>query len=103
MFDISSVQFPDLVGIAGCALYILNYSLLTVRRMYGETITYFMLNLGAASCVLLSLTSDFNLAAVVIQSFWICASLVAIAIRLHRRRQAVWQDAQSRAAVSRTT
>ncbi len=103
MFDLPNVHFLDMVGIAGCAFYILNYSLVALRRFYGESLTYFTVNIFAASMVLLSLTRDFNLASVVIQVFWIGASLTAIAIRVRRRRVPVWDLDQSRAAVSRTT
>lgn len=92
MFDFSAVRFMDLVGVAGCALYILNYSLLTVRRMYGDSLAYFGVNLAAAACVLFSLAGSFNLAAAVIQCFWIFASLLAIGIRLTRSRGPGWED-----------
>ena len=88
MNQIMGLHLLDIVGIAGCGLYILNYSILTVRRMYGDTVTYFMVNLGAASCVLLSLSANFNLAAAIIQSFWIVASVMAIGLRLRDRRRA---------------
>lgn len=81
------VHLPDIVGILGCAMYIVNYTLLTLRRLYGDTLTYFMLNIVAASCVLLSLGHDFNMAAAVIQAFFIGASVLAITIRLFRRRR----------------
>ena len=103
MFDTPDVHWVDAIGVLGCALYILNYSLLTLRRLYGDSLTYFAVNIGAASCVLLSLTQNFNLAALVIQSFWIAASLAAIAIRLRRRQQPAWDMDQRPAAVSRTT
>jgi hypothetical protein len=103
MIDTPEVHFLDMVGILGCAFYILNYTTVAIRRFYGESLTYFSVNIAAASMVLLSLTRDFNLASVVIQVFWIGASVTAIAIRLRRRRVPVWDLDQSRAAVSRTT
>lgn len=72
----------DAIGVAGFGLYVLNYTMLTFRKLGGETITYFALNWVAATLVLIGLTTSFNLASALIQIFWIGISTVAIVIRL---------------------
>lgn len=85
------MQFPphtpalaELIGIGGFCLYVTTYSLLTLRFISGNSVIYFCMNLTAASCVLTGLTVSFNLAAALIQVFWITMSLIGIAMRLTR-------------------
>lgn len=75
----------DAIGVAGFALYVLSYSLLTTRKITSNSSTYFALNLVAASLVLIGLTSAFNLASALIQLFWIGASIAAIILRVRQR------------------
>jgi hypothetical protein len=72
----------DAIGVAGFGLYVLNYTLLTVHKVSSHQIRYFILNLFAASMVLIGLISAFNLASALIQGFWIVISIVAITIRI---------------------
>ena len=72
----------EAIGIAGFALYVLNYGLLTFKQVTSESKCYFMLNMIAASCVLIGLIHSFNLTSALIQMFWIVISCVAIIIRL---------------------
>ncbi len=76
----------DAIGVAGFALYVLNYTLLTLHRVTSQSKTYFVLNLAAASLVLIGLTQSFNLASALIQTFWIAISIAAIVIRLRPRQ-----------------
>ncbi len=78
----------DAIGVAGFGLYVLNYTLLTVRRVRSDHIAYFAINGAAASMVLVGLMSSFNLASAMIQIFWIGISAIAIFIRLRRPTQA---------------
>jgi len=78
----------DVIGVAGFGLYVLNYALLTFRRMKSDQIAYFAMNGVAASMVLVGLLSSFNLASAMIQIFWIGISAIAIFIRLRRPAQA---------------
>jgi len=82
---INPVTF-EVIGVLGFALYVLNYMLLTLRVLCGDCIKFFVLNLLAASCVLIGLSVSFNLASALIQVFWITLSIIAIALRLYRRR-----------------
>jgi len=75
-------ELYDAIGVAGFGLYVLNYTLLTVHKVSSHQIRYFIINLFAASMVLIGLISAFNLASALIQGFWIVISVVAIAIRV---------------------
>mgnify|MGYP001793791878 CR=1 FL=1 len=75
----------DAIGVAGFGLYVLNYTLLTFRKIQTEHILYFVINASAASMVLVGLSSSFNLASAMIQVFWVGISVVAIIIRLRAR------------------
>ena len=77
----------DAFGFSGFALYVLNYTLLTLQRLVAESIRYFGMNLAAAALVLIGLTGAFNLASAMIQIFFICSSAVAILIRIRARQQ----------------
>ena len=75
----------DAIGVAGFGLYVLNYTMLTFQRVKSESIIYFVINGSAACMVLIGLTNAFNLAAAMIQIFFICISGVAIVLRLRDR------------------
>jgi len=83
-FLIVNPDYFELIGIAGFALYVINYSLLTLRFMSGQSLSYFVLNLLAAAFVLVGLTVSFNLASAMIQLFWVVMSTLGIALRLMR-------------------
>ncbi|MEJ6397597.1 CBU_0592 family membrane protein [Yoonia sp. 208BN28-4] len=75
----------DAIGVAGFGLYVLNYTMLTFQRVTSCSIKYFVVNWLAATFVLIGLFTSFNLAAALIQIFWIGISSVAIYIRLRNR------------------
>lgn len=63
------------IGLAGAGLYIAAYAMLQLRWLGGTGYGYTMMNLGAATLVLVSLTHDFNMSSVVIQMTWIAISV----------------------------
>lgn len=77
----------DAVGVVGFAMYVMNYTLLTFKKLSSESVYYFIINWLAASFVLISLFTSFNLASAMIQVFWIAISTIAIFIRLRGRSQ----------------
>lgn len=77
----------EAIGVAGFALYVLNYSLLTLHRITSHSKTYFVINMIAASFVLIGLTNSFNLASALIQGFWIVISITAIVVRLRPAKE----------------
>ncbi len=85
MFDVITTVPPavfEAIGVVGFALYVLNYGLLTFHRVTSHSKAYFVLNLIAATMVLIGLTYSFNLASALIQMFWIVISITAIVMRL---------------------
>lgn len=76
--------YLDAIGVLGFGLYVLAYSLLTLRILSGNSPRYFTLNLVAASCVLIGLTSSFNLASALIQLFWVAMSLLGLTLHMVR-------------------
>ena len=69
----------SLVGLFGVVLYVGAYAGLQFGLIAGQSYQYSLLNLGAASCVLLSLATHFNLSSALIQIFWIALSAIGIA------------------------
>lgn len=86
VFEFYGPTIFDAIGVAGFGLYVLNYTMLTFQRVKSESIIYFALNGSAACMVLIGLTNAFNLAAAMIQIFFIGISCVAIILRLRERR-----------------
>lgn len=81
------LEFFDLLGVIGAALYIFNYTMLVMRRFSADQPGYFVVNLLAASLLLLSLTQAFNLGAALIQCFFLVISVAGILSRLHPLRR----------------
>jgi len=79
------LQLFEILGVMGFALYVFNYTMLTLRFVSGNSIRYFVVNLTAASLVLSGLSVSFNLAAAMIQVFFIVMSLLGILLRLSGR------------------
>lgn len=74
----------EMIGVLGFCLYVTAYSLLTLRVLTTSSVVYFVINLTAASCVLIGLSTSFNLASALIQMFWVCMSIVGIALHIRR-------------------
>lgn len=85
-------QFPEvlqLIGILGFSLYIFTFSLLQAGKICGNSTRYACCIVVAASCVLLSLVTAFNLPAFLIQSSYIAIGLFGIVRRWLGRRVSV--------------
>jgi len=65
-------------GFLGIALYLSSYAALQFGYLNGQGGAYALLNLAAASGVLISLIQAFNLSSAVIQVFWIIISVVGL-------------------------
>jgi hypothetical protein len=74
----------EIIGVLGFFIYVLTYSLLTLRAIGSASMIYFILNLAAASFVLIGLTVSFNLASALIQLFWVTMSLIGIMLQFLR-------------------
>ena len=80
-----SYTWTDLVGNLGVALVILAYLGLQLERLDARGLAYSAANAVGAAMILVSLSRDFNLSAVVIEVFWVGISLLGI-WRWQRRR-----------------
>ena len=96
IFDTVRDDLFEAIGIMGFGLYVLNYTLLTVQKVSSDQIRYFIVNFLAAGMVLIGLSTAFNLAAALIQIFWLVISITAIVLRLRtslaKTRSAGLQD-----------
>jgi predicted membrane protein len=78
----------DAIGMLGTILIVTAYFLLQLERTDPKGLSYNIINLVGAACLLLSLCFSFNLASFVIEIFWITASLIGL-WRYWRRRKDV--------------
>lgn len=78
--------FLKALGLLGFAIYVTGFMLLSTGRLNSRGTRYFVMTLVASSCVLLSLTVDFNLSSALIQIFYVCVSLSAIFLRARARQ-----------------
>lgn len=69
----------DLVGAVGVAVIVVTYLLLQTGRMDSARPLYSVLNAAGASMILVSLVFDFNLAAFVVEFFWLLISVYGVA------------------------
>lgn len=92
----------DLIGFAGFALYMTNYTLLTLGIVAPAQCRYFAINLGASCLVMISLTANFNAASALLQAFWIVMSVVGLSLRALQRTRKRKAPYRSDAMVRRT-
>lgn len=76
-----------LTGLLGSALIVLAYALLEARRLSSDGWRYFALNGAGAALVIVSLAFAFNLAAFVVEAFWVVISVVGLVRALGARRR----------------
>lgn len=75
------------VGFIGSAFIIIAYLMLQTGKLSSEQLTYSILNLIGASCVIFSLSFEFNGAALTLELFWVVISIIGIARVSLRRKQ----------------
>jgi hypothetical protein len=68
----------DFIGSIGVAIVIITYFLLQAERIKSENIYYSILNAIGSSLIILSLVFNFNLAALIQESFWVLISIYGI-------------------------
>lgn len=74
------------IGVIGFSLYITAFTLLQTGRICGNSVGYTCFVVTAASCVLISLVTAFNLAAFLIQSSYVCIGLFGLTRRFILKR-----------------
>jgi hypothetical protein len=75
----------DFVGIIGAVLLMTAYLLLQLNKLQSNGLAYSLLNAIGALLIVFSLLANFNLAAFLIEVFWVLISLLGI-IRYLRPR-----------------
>ncbi|WP_083100317.1 CBU_0592 family membrane protein [Pseudophaeobacter leonis] len=90
-------QILQLIGVVGFSLYITAFTLLQTGRICGNSVGYTCFVVTAASCVLISLVTAFNLAAFLIQASYVCLGLFGLSRRfvLRKMRQSKMRQSQS--------
>lgn len=84
-----SYAFYDVVGNVGVALIIGSYFLIQIGRMSATSLSYSLVNLLGAACILYSLLFEFNMSAFLVEVFWLLISFVGLGrIYLDKRRTA---------------
>lgn len=79
--------FYDVVGNVGVALIIGSYFLIQIGRMSATSLSYSLVNLLGAACILYSLLFEFNMSAFLVEVFWLLISFVGLGrIYLDKRR-----------------
>ena len=71
-------ELTNAIGIAGCIVYVLNFFLLQVGRLCGDREAYALMQVLAASLVLVSLINAFNIAALLIQISFISIGIFGV-------------------------
>ncbi len=78
----------DAVGLLGVVMIVGAYLLLQLEKVSHDSWIYLGLNLIGASSILISLLFDWNLAAALIEIFWIGISITGLWRKATRRRSA---------------
>lgn len=76
------------VGVFGSLTYIAGFGMVQTRVICGNGIVYCCLQTTAATCVLISLNSSFNLASFIIQISFATIGVFGLMIKLRDRRKA---------------
>lgn len=82
------MSWHQAVGMAGVLCLLVTYFLLQARRLQPDRPAYSLLNFLGAGCVLISLLFQWNLAAALIEIFWMLVSLFGLFLCWYRRRPA---------------
>lgn len=82
-----------LAGVLGFIIYLLAFGKVQFGQMDGNSVTYSLCNVVAASLVAVSLIAEFNLSSALIQGSWIVIGLVGLSKRLFANRS---QNSQTR-------
>lgn len=77
----------QLIGIAGFLTYLASFGALQLRMIDGNGTLYAVMNILAASLVLVSMIEEFNLASTLISVSWIIIGFVGLGWRFVKKLQ----------------
>ena len=72
------------VGITGSIIYVTAFAAMQIGRLDGNSMSYMLLNILAASLVAVSLFAEFNLPTALIQFSWIVAGFAGLTLRARK-------------------
>jgi len=72
------LTIADIIGSIGVSFVIIAYFLLQIDKLNTKNILFSILNAIGSLMILYSLLDNWNLASVIIESFWIVISLIGI-------------------------
>lgn len=81
---ISNLGPYETVGVLGFICYIAGFGAVQLGAMDGNSATYSLINIVAASLVAVSLLAEFNLASALIQGSWITIGIIGLTLRAHK-------------------
>jgi len=79
------IKYFDIIGIIGVSIIVIAYFLLQIGRFDSNNIYFSVLNIVGSSLILYSLSYNWNLSSVVIESFWILISFIGVVKYLKRK------------------
>jgi len=68
----------DLLGNIGVIVLMITYLMLQLNKLSSDSLAYSVLNAVGAGLIVVSLTSNFNLSALMVEVFWVLISCVGI-------------------------
>ena len=68
----------DLLGNIGVIVLMVTYLMLQLNKLSSDDLSYSVLNAAGAGLIVVSLTSNFNLSALLVEVFWVLISCVGI-------------------------
>ncbi|WP_170786337.1 CBU_0592 family membrane protein [Ruegeria lacuscaerulensis] len=85
---ITSLTLADAIGSFGALVVVAAYFATQMRMMNSDDLAFPILNLAGSILIVYSLLENFNLASMLIETFWILISLIGIVqfFRLRRTR-----------------
>ncbi len=92
-----NLPMSQVLGVGGFLFYFGSFTALQFRLLDGNGVTYCVLNMTAASLVMISLLDAFNLATALINGSWILIGLIGLGMRFRRRKLAAFQRAATAA------
>lgn len=72
------IYYYDIIGIIGVSIIVIAYFFLQIEKLTVDNIKFSILNIIGSALILYSLTYNWNLASVIIESFWIIISFIGV-------------------------
>jgi len=82
----------EILGVIGVGLIVLSYFLLQTGRMSSRDAWFSIANAGGSSLIIVSLISNFNLSAFLIEVFWLIISLYGLLRNSFRGKHRIYKN-----------